>query len=277
MDNQLLWHNFYQEIGRSDEQIDLAKAALYFAQAEYPDLDVQNYLEILDAIALEIEFQLPPERYPLKVIQTINNHLYNYLQFRGNTEDYYDPDNSFLNRVIDRQLGIPISLSVIYLAIAKRLNFPMVGIGMPRHFLIRPEFENAGIFVDAFSQGEILFESDCQAKLEETYRQPVTLDPSWLAPVSNKQILARMLNNLKFIYLHRKELDKALSIISGIVKIFPENVGEIRDRGLLYYQINRWSEAIIDLEYFLKVAPDSDDAPTIEILLKKMNRISQIE
>ena len=273
MDNQLLWHNFYQEIGCSDEQIDLAKAALYFARAEYPDLDVQNYLEILDAIALEIEFQLPSERYPLKVIQTINNHLYNYLQFRGNTEDYYDPDNSFLNRVIDRQVGIPISLSVVYLAIAKRLNFPMVGIGMPGHFLIRPEFEDAGIFVDAFSQGEILFESDCQAKLEETSRQSVTLDPSWLAPVSNKQILARMLNNLKFIYLHRRELDKALSIISGIVKIFPENVGEIRDRGLLYYQINRWSEAIIDLEYFLKVAPDSDDAPTIEILLKKMNRI----
>lgn len=274
MDNQLLWHNFYQEIDCADEQIDLAKSALYFAKAEYPDLDVENYLEIIDAIALEIEFQLPSERYPLKVIQTINDHLYNYLQFQGNKENYYDPENSFLNRVIERQLGIPISLSVVYLAIAKRLNFPMVGIGMPGHFLIRPEFEEAGIFVDAFNRGEILFEHDCQAKLQETYQQPVELDPSWLEPVSNKQILVRMLNNLKFIYLHRRELNKALSIISSIVKISPENVTEIRDRGLLYYQINRWSEAIIDLEYFLKVSPHSDDAPMIEILLKKMNRVS---
>lgn len=274
MDNQLLWHNFYQEIDCADEQIDLAKAALYFAQAEYLDLDVDNYLEIIDAIALEIEFQLPCERYPLKTIQTINEHLYNYLQFQGNKKNYYDPENSFLNRVIDRQLGIPISLSVVYLAIAKRLNFPMVGIGMPRHFLIRPEFEEVGIFVDAFNGGEILFEHDCQAKLQQTYQQPVELNPSWLEPVSNKQILVRMLNNLKIIYLHRRELDKALSIISSIVKILPENITEIRDRGLLYYQINRWSEAIIDLEYFLKVSPYSDDAPMIEILLKKMNRVS---
>ena len=273
MDNQLLWHNFYQEIDGADEQIDLAKAALYFAQAEYPDLEVENYLEIIDAIALEIEFQLPSERYPLKTIQTINDHLYNYLQFQGNKKNYYDPENSFLNRVIDRQIGIPISLSVVYLAIAKRLDFPMVGIGMPGHFLIRPEFEDVGIFVDAFNCGEILFEHDCQAKLQ-TYQQPVELDPSWLEPVSNKQILVRMLNNLKFIYLHHRELDKALSIISSIVKILPENVTEIRDRGLLYYQINRWSEAIIDLEYFLKVSPYSDDAPMIEILLKKMNRVS---
>lgn len=274
MDNQLLWHNFSVEVAQPDEQIDLAKAALYFAQADDPDLNVQNYLDVLEAIAIEIEFQLPSERYPLKVIQTINHYLFEHLNFRGNQQDYYNPDNSFLHRVIERQLGIPISLSVIYLAIAQRLNFPMVGIGMPGHFLIRPEFEGAGVFVDPFNRGEILFEQDCQARLDETYRQQVKLESSWLAPVSNKQILARMLNNLKFIYLHRREINKALSMMNGILKIFPENVAEIRDRGLLYYQLNRWSEAIIDLEYYLKVDPDSDDAPTIEILLKKMNRVS---
>ena len=274
MDNQLLWHNFYREVARPDKQIDLAKASLYFAQAEDPDLNVQNYLDIIEAIAMEIEFQLPAERYPLKVIQIINHYLFEHLNFRGNRQDYYDPDNSFLHRVIERQLGIPISLSVVYLAIAKKLNFPMVGVGMPGHFSIRPEFEGAGIFVDPFNRGEILFEHDCQARLEETYQQQITLDPSWLAPVSNKQILARMLNNLKFIYLHRREIDKALSTMSGILKIFPENVAEIRDRGLLYYQLNRWSEAIVDLQYYLKVDPNSEDAPMIEILLDKMNRVS---
>ena len=274
MDNQLLWHNFYQEIARPDEQIDLAKASLYFARAEYPDLNVQNYLDILDTIAWQINSQLPEERYPLKVIQTINNYLFEHLNFRGNQQNYYDPNNSFLNEVIERETGIPISLSVVYLAIAKRLNFPMVGIGMPGHFLIRPEFDGAGIFVDAFNRGEILFEQDCQNRLNDTYQQQVELKQSWLAPVSNKQILARMLNNLKFIYLHRRQVDKALSIISGILKMFPDNIGEIRDRGLLYYQLNRWDEAVLDLEYFLKISPYSDDAPMLKILIEKMNRVS---
>lgn len=274
MDNQLLWHNFYQEINQPDEQIDLAKASLYFAQAEYPDLDIQKYLDSLDEIAQEIVMELTLERYPLKVVKTINNHLFDRLNFQANKQNYYDPDNSFLHQVIERKLGIPISLSVIYLAIAYRLDFPMVGIGMPGHFLIRPEFEGVGFFVDAFNRGEVLFVEDCQARLDENYQQQLQLDLSWLAPVSKKQILARMLNNLKYIYLHRRELDKALSTMSGILQIFPENVAEIRDRGLLYYQINRWDEAIIDLAYFLKVAPNSDDAPMIEILLEKMNQVS---
>ncbi len=274
MDNQLLWHNFYQEINQPEEEIDLAKASLFFAKAEYPDINVAKYLDILERISQEIEVQLTPERYPLKVVKTINNYLFNQLDFRGNRQNYYDPDNSFLHHVIERKVGIPISLSVIYLAIAQRLNFPMVGIGMPGHFLIRPEFEGVGFFVDAFNRGEIIFEEDCQARLDENYQQQLQLNPIWLAPVSKKQILVRMLNNLKFIYLHRQEINKALSTMSGILKIFPENVAEIRDRGLLYYQINRWDEAIIDLEYFLKVSPKSEDAPMIEILLEKMNRVS---
>ena len=272
MDNQLRWHNFYQEVNQP--KIDLAKASLYFSQAEYPNLEPKKYLKILDRIASEIEFKLPAERYPLKVIQIINQHLFDTLGFRGNKQDYYNPDNSFLHRVIERKLGIPISLSVVYLAIARRLNFPMVGVGMPGHFLIRPEFENVGIFVDPFNRGEILFEEDCQRRLDEAYSRQLKLDPSWLAPVDNKQILARMLNNLKFIYLHRREIDKALSTMSAILKIHPEKTAEIRDRGLLYYQVNRWDEAILDLEYYLKVDPNSDDAPMIELLLKKMNRVS---
>lgn len=272
MDNQLLWHNFYQEINQPE--IDLAKAALYFSQAEYPDLDPQHYLATLDTIAAEIELQLPPERYPLKVIQIINRHLFDILGLRANKANYYDPDNSYLHQVLDRKLGIPISLSVVYLAIAQRLNFPMVGVGLPGHFLIRPDFEDLKIFVDPFNRGEILFEEDCQQRLDETYKQQLELDSSWLAPVSNRQILVRMLTNLKFIHLHRRKMDKALSTMSAILRIQPDKTAEIRDRGLLYYQLNRWNEATVDLEYYLKVAPHSDDAPMIEALLEKMNQVS---
>ena len=274
MDNQLLWHDFYREINQPDEQIDLAKASLCYAKAEYPDLDIEKYLGALDVIAIEVESQLSGQAYPLKVIKAINFELFDGLGFQGNDRDYYNLENSFLNRVIERRVGIPITLSVIYLAVAKRLDFPMVGIGMPGHFLIRPDFEDAGIFVDAFNQGEILFEQDCQKKLSKIYRQPVKLDPDWLTPVGNKQILARMLNNIKFIYLHKRKINKAISTMSGMIELFPNNAAQIRDRGLLYYQTNRWQEAAVDLEYFLKIAPDSEDIDTIHLLLSKINQVS---
>lgn len=273
MDNQLLWHDFYQQINQPDEQIDLATASLSYAKAEYPDLDIHKYLYGLDAIAFEVESQLAGDRYPLKVIKAIDFELYDGLGFQGNSQDYYNPDNSFLNKVIERRTGIPITLSVIYLAVAKRLDFPMVGIGMPGHFLIRPDFEDAGIFVDAFNQGEILFPQDCQKRLSQIYQQPVELNPDWLVPVSNKQILARMLNNLKFIYLHKQQIEKAISIVSGIIKLFPNHAEEIRDRGLLYYQTKRWQEAAVDLEYYLNIAPNNRDTDTIQLLLKKINQV----
>jgi regulator of sirC expression with transglutaminase-like and TPR domain len=175
MDINIVLQNFYNETNRPDEEIDLAKAALAFARTEYPDLDIEEYLNTLDTMAEEVRERLIEERYPLKVIKTINSYLFDDLGFEGNTRNYYDPRNSFLNDVIDRRTGIPITLSIIYLEIAKQIEFPMVGIGMPGHFIIRPNFENAGIFVDAFNQGEILFEQDCEERLQQVYQQPVKL------------------------------------------------------------------------------------------------------
>ena len=168
----------------------------------------------LDIIFQRIKDELCKEVYPLKVIKTINKYLLKELGFKGNKDNYYDPDNSYLNQVIDKKTGIPITLSVIYLEIAKRLDFPMVGIGMPGHFLIRPEFENVGIFVDVFNQGEILFKEDCELKLKEIYQQPITLEEHFLTPVSNQQILGRMLTNLKYIYLNRQEYPNMLRMIA---------------------------------------------------------------
>ena len=269
MSFNLGWQNFEQEVNRADDKINLAKASLFYAQAEYPDLDVEKYLNILDAMAKDITDRLPEERYPLKVIKTINDYFFNLLGYKGNSKNYYDPRNSFLNDVLDRRTGIPITLSVIYLEIAKRLNFPMSGVGMPGHFLIRPTFESSGIFVDVFNRGEILFKEDCAAKLEQLYQKPVPLKPQFLANVSNRHILVRMLTNLKYIYLSSNQLSKALDIISGILMLFPDNPKELRDRGLIYYQLDRPQQAYQDLEYYLAILPNAEDATIIRKLLER--------
>lgn len=271
MINQVGWHNFAREVKDKEKTIDLSKASLYYAQAEYPDLEVSKYLDYLDKIAENIKANINSSFYPLQVIKAINNHLFDKLNFQGNKQDYYNPDNSYLNKVIDTGMGIPITLSVIYLEIAKRINFPMVGIGMPGHFIIRPDFEDAGIFVDVFNRGEILFEQDCEEKLSQLYQKPVKLEPRFLAPVTNHQILARMLNNLKQIYLHQRQFNKVLSIVEGILIIFPHNPYEIRDRGLLYYEMARWQEATQDLKFYLKTIPDAEDSPMIKMLLNKID------
>lgn len=271
MINKIGWQNFVAEVENNHQNIDLAKASLYYAQAEYPDLDISKYLDLLDEMARHIAANLPQERYPLQVIKTINNYLFDTLQFQGDRENYYNPENSYLNRVIERRQGIPITLAVLYLEIAKRINFPMVGIGMPGHFLIKPDFEDAGIFVDAFNQGEIIFEQDCEAKLNQLYQQPVKLEPYFLNPVNNHQILARMLNNLKQIYLHQRQLEKVLAVVEGIITLFPQNPYEIRDRGLLCYEMARWQQATQDLQIYLKILPDAEDSSTIQMLLNKIS------
>jgi len=272
MDFSLARQHFYQEVQQPDEQINLERAALYIAQEEYLDLDVDEYLNALDMMADDVREQLPIESYPLKILKTINHYLYENLGFAGNTEDYYDPRNSFLNDVIDRRTGIPITLSLVYLAIAQRLDFPMVGIGMPGHFLIRPIQEDMDIFVDAFSQGEILFPQDCQDRLNQMSGQSVEMQPQFLAAVTPRQFLARMLTNLKATYLSRGEMEKVLAAIERILLLFPNAAFELRDRGILYFRTNRWIEARQDLEAYLDALPMADDRDTIRKLL---NRIGQ--
>ncbi|NEP45119.1 MAG: tetratricopeptide repeat protein [Okeania sp. SIO2H7] len=262
---------FYREINLPEEQINLDKAALYLAREEYPELDAEEYLNALDVMAAEIKERLPKENYPLRIIKSINNYLYQDLGFKGNTKDYYDPRNSFLNQVIQRRTGIPITLALVYLEVAKRIEFPMVGIGMPGHFLIRPNFEDSDIYVDAFNEGEILFPQDCAERLAQIYGQPVAMRPEFLEPVGPKQFLARMLTNLKVIYVNRGEELKALAAVERILLLFPEAVVERRDRGVLYYQLGRWTEARQDLESYLMEIPDAGDAGLIRGLLTRIS------
>ncbi|BAZ08153.1 hypothetical protein NIES3974_48220 [Calothrix sp. NIES-3974] len=266
---------FYQEVQQPDEQIDLAKAALYIAQEEYPHLDPQEYINALDTMADELQERLPSQSYPLLIIKTINQYLYDDLGFTGNTKNYYDPENSFLNQVIDRRTGIPITLALVYIEIARRINFPMSGVGMPGHFLIRPNFPEMEIFIDAFNRGEILFPQDCQDKLNQIFNHQVQLQPEFLATVNNRNFLARILMNLKSIYIHQEtpnHLEKALAVVERLLLLFPQAILEIRDRGLLYYRLGQFHLAAKDLETYLNQVPNAQDTITIHHILDQIRQ-----
>jgi regulator of sirC expression with transglutaminase-like and TPR domain len=160
----------------------------------------------------------------------------------------------------------------VYLEIARRINFPMIEVGMPGHFLIRPVLPDMEIFVDPFYQGEILFREDCQARLERLYGQPVELRSTFLEPTGARRFLVRILGNLKAIYLNQEDLAKALGVIERILLLFPDAVMELRDRGLLYYQAQRWIESRQDLETYLKQVPQAPDRQLIEQFLDRIQQ-----
>ncbi len=249
------------------EPIDLGRAALWIAQEAYPDLDVEEYLAALDEMAAELQERLPRERYPLRILKALNQYLFEDLGFRGNHHNYYDPRNSFLNEVIDRRTGIPITLSIVYLELARRVDFPMAGVGMPGHFLVRPLFEGAEIFVDPFHQGEILFPEDCQERLAQIYGPGVPWQDHYLQPTPPRLILVRLLNNLKQIYLRRGDLEPALAAVERILLLIPEALVHLRDRGLLYYRLGRWQEARRDLRQYLAQAPYASEINPVDIHL----------
>lgn len=266
-------HRLYQELQQPPDQVNLARAALYIAEEEYPDLDVSSYLTQLDTMAAALKRRLPAQSYPLKMIGAINQYLFEELKFRGNQADYYDPCNSFLNDVLTRRLGIPISLSLIYLELAGRVGFPMAGVGMPGHFLVRPTLEDMAIFVDPFHQGEILFEQDCRDRCQQLFGQGIQLEPSHLQPISPKAFVVRMLANLKMIYLQRRQATKALAAIDRILLIYPQAVSEWRDRGLIYYQQGDLEQARGDLQHYLQESPEASDSFEIRQVIDQIERL----
>ena len=166
----------------SQPVLDLAAAALCPAQEVYPALDPAICYRQLDDLAAAIRPNI--SAYPLKTIQAINHHLYTELGFSGNQIDYYEPDNSYFNRVLERRIGIPITLALVYLEVAQRLDFPMVGVGMPGHFLVRPMVEDMAVYVDPFSQGEVLFPADCLTIFQQLYGDNAAWSTAYLAPIT---------------------------------------------------------------------------------------------
>lgn len=275
MTQSLARDRFYQEIQQPDDAINLAAAALYIAQEEYPELDCGSYLHQLDRMALQLRDRLPEETYPLKILKAISAYLFEAQGFMGNSQNYYDPRNSFLNQVLDRRTGIPITLSLVYLELARRIGFPMAGVSMPGHFLIRPTLDEMAIFVDPFHKGEIMFEEDCQDRIRKFYGVDVHLRPDHFEPIGPRPFLSRMLMNLKVIYLQEQDIPRAFAAIDRILLITPDAPTERRDRGILYYRQGQLDEAREDLKYYLLNHPDARDSFEIQQVVSQINQILQ--
>jgi len=195
------------------EELDVEEGAFLLARTQYPEINVLAYQALFDSYAADLRDQLSGETTCDNIIATINQFLFKKLGFHGNEEEYYDPDNSYLNRVIDRRTGNPISLCLIYLFLARRLKLPISGIGMPGHFLCRLQTSTEEIFIDAFNKGKLLTKADCVKYLLHTRDG---FKESYLAPISGRRTLLRMCSNLHQIYT-QLSLNEEMSRFQGYI------------------------------------------------------------
>jgi regulator of sirC expression with transglutaminase-like and TPR domain len=243
---------FRSAVDRPEEEIDLIEAALLLAQTEYAALDRAAYHRQLDRMGEEAGAALAgalPER-----LAHLNRLMFAHWGFRGNREDYYDPRNSFLNDVLDRRTGIPITLSLVYLEVGRRAGLDLVGVGLPGHFLVGVAGRD-DLYVDAFHEGNLLTAAGCAGLLRELQHE-FSFRSELLAAVGPRQILLRMLNNLLRIYLAASRLPKALTMFEMVFCLDGENAEWLRERAVLYYRMKNYSFAIRDLEDYLKRSPD---------------------
>ncbi|MEK6406308.1 MAG: transglutaminase-like domain-containing protein [Acidobacteriota bacterium] len=262
---------FAEMVSRDDEQVNLAEAALLIAAEEYPRLDVEAYLEKLDLFGDLARDRAEDASDTIGMITALNATLFERLGFHGNRESYYDPRNSFLNEVIDRRTGIPIALTIVYMEVARRLGFPVKGVGMPFHFIAKHEAESGDVFIDPFNEGRVLGDAGCAELLAEMSSGKIEIQPAHLEPVTNKQILTRMLSNLLGIYAasdHRR----ALAAVERLLLIDPHSATHIRDRGLLLASVGDTANAITELKRYLELAPHAADANTIREHLKSIRQ-----
>jgi regulator of sirC expression with transglutaminase-like and TPR domain len=267
-------HQAFLEFATLDEEaFPLDRAAFAVALDEYPNLDLQVYLQKLDSLAASAEVLAGEDRAPVNVIEGINEVLFVQEGLRGNAADYFDPRNSFLNEVLDRKLGIPISLSVIYMEVAKRMDFPIQGVGFPGHFLVKHVGGDHEMIIDPFNLGKILTLNDCQDLLDRVHSGGAQVNASMLQPMGKRAIITRMLYNLKGIYTEKEKYQKAISIIDKILLLNPSTPSELRDRGLLYMQTSLFAKALADLESYLATALVPSDRTNIENHIKMLRKI----
>ena len=256
--------------------VPLAEAALAIAAEEYPRLEPAPYLDRLGELAAEVEARLPQRRDGASVLRALRAVLFEVHRFRGNDDAYYDPRNSFLNEVLERQLGIPITLAVVYIDVAARVGLKLHGVGFPGHFLVKYVVGSREVFIDPYHGGEILSGEECVARFHA--RAPGrALDPRHLEAVSTRQILARMLHNLKKIYVEAGDDVRALWVTDRLVLLTPDDPAERRDRGLVEARLGGLSAALSDLETYLAASPQAEDAGDVRALCEQLrDRVSYL-
>jgi regulator of sirC expression with transglutaminase-like and TPR domain len=271
------YKEFRQAVDRGEAKIDLGRAALTMAAADYPDLDINLYLARIDELAADVQARLGAEPDIHQTITILNDVLFREHGFHGNRENYFDPRNSFLNEVLDRRMGIPISLSVLYMEVAQKIALPLQGVGFPGHFLVKYTGVKEEIVIDPFNHGEIRSRKHLQTMLNRLYGSKISFDPDFLTAVTKKQILRRMLNNLELIYLRENELTKGLSIVERLLVLDPTSAENIRDRGIIYLRLECFKQALEDLQRYLSLAPQAEDADAIrDEIAGLMRQVAQI-
>jgi regulator of sirC expression with transglutaminase-like and TPR domain len=245
---------------QADPELDLAEAALLIAAQEYLDLDVRGYLVRLEEMGRALRARLDDEHRPERAVMALNHYLFQELGFRGNTEQYYDARNSYLNEVIERRTGIPITLSLVYIEVARRAGLDVEGVGLPGHFVVRVQTAARALLVDPFHGGMLLTELDCQQRLDRIFSGKVKLEPHMLRACGPKDMIERVLRNLKAIHLRDEDNARALRVVDLLVALAPDSAEDLRDRGVLYASLDCYGRAAADLESYLALSPRTKDA-----------------
>lgn len=253
-------------------EVTLDRAALELATIEFPGLDVEAALFRLDTIADQVRGSLPAGSSGLDFVRKTNELLFDTLQFHGNDEDFYDPRNSCLNSVLSRRTGIPITLSLVYIEIARRLDRPVYGVGLPGHFIVAYEDRGNRYWIDPFHAGRILSFADCAALAKQTSGVDLRSNPAVLSPVNKRQILVRMLSNLKVIYMRGQAFEKARQVVDLLIDAMPEYAEEYRHRGLIHLRLLNYRAAKVDLETYLRLEPSSPEREQVQKQLLLIER-----
>ena len=261
---------FASLVMRLDQEIDLAEAALLVAAEDAPHCNVAHSRALLEEFGAEARARIAHQ--PGGAISVFNQYIFEELGFVGNQTAYYDPRNSLLNYVLERRIGIPITLSVVYMEVGRRAGLRVDGVALPGHFIVRVHSlgdSDAATLVDPF-RGKVIDEEDCQERLDVVYNGQVPLDREHLQTATSREIMVRLLRNLKAIYVQAQLHRRALATVERILLLGPHLLDERRDRGALLAQLNRLHEAIADTQTYLKFAPGAPDADTVREGLKNM-------
>ncbi len=261
---------FVREAARPEAEFDLAHMALLVAREEYPQLPSEPYLARLDQLAEEVRGRLANETAPPVVLQELLSTLYERHGFEGNREAYYDPRNSFLNDVLDRRTGIPLTLGIVVLEVGWRLGLPLEGVNFPHHFLVRYTGPVLQLLIDPFDGGQVRFQDQAQEFLDRVYGGMVRVRSSYLKAASRRDMLVRLLANLKSLYANVGDDLKAVAAVERILVLRPDAHQEIRELGLMFARLGRGDEAARHLRTFLDREPGSPEAPRVRAILRDL-------
>lgn len=267
--------DYFATLVADDDTLPLTETALALAQDAYPDVDLQATLAELDELALRLKRRLPDHAGLPEKIGALNRFFFRELGFAGNLNDYYDPDNSHLNTVLRRRRGIPISLAVVYMELGEQIGVPVSGVSFPGHFLMRVTLPEGDVMLDP-TTGQSLSEAQMVEMLEPYLSHATESLGSalrmLLQPATSREIIARMLRNLKAIYLQTERWQRLLAIQQRLVILLPESIEEVRDRGFAYARLDYLRPALEDLKRYLDDRPDAEDATTVESQLQELRQ-----